>query len=66
MIEDNKLIKYNCYSLDDNIPYISWTFEYDANMSIYREFPFNNGPKELFCDKNGRTDKVIKEGKQLT
>ena len=53
-IKDNKLTNYEEYFKDlPNIPYIVWSFEYDDNMSVYREFPSNNIQKHLWYNKNG-------------
>lgn len=34
-------------------------------MNIYREFPLDNVPKRLFCNKNGRTNQVQQHQKQF-
>lgn len=58
LIKDNKIIEYKCYEKDSCNPFIIWSFEYDDDMSIYREFPIKKTPRHLFCNKFGRTDEI--------
>lgn len=64
-IKNNRLLKYDCYTEDPDVPYISWSFEYNDDMQVFREFPLNKQPRELFCDKNGVTDKVKEDNKKF-
>jgi hypothetical protein len=61
LIKDNKFMKLYQYNNNNNYetPYIIWSFEYDENMSCYREWPSKNIAKQLFADKNGRTKEVL-------
>jgi hypothetical protein len=61
LIQNNKFMKLYQYHGNNNykIPFIIWSFEYDENMSCYREWPSNNIAKHLFYDKNGKTKEVL-------
>jgi hypothetical protein len=59
--KDGKFVQYDIYNVRHEL-YLVWTFDYDDKMTIYREFPSLNIPREIFHDRvNGRYDKNQQE-----